>query len=355
MKIDNPIYDINLSYEENKKRGPQYDGDFPTLDYGTPIKDFLGYKVYGPVGIAAGPLLDSKWINFYAKFGFPILTYKTVRSRKVPAHPNPNIVFVETDNYLKPKDIESIVYARTSPPSDISHLTITNSFGVPSDDPDNWIKDIKSINLQEGFALVISVMGTGNGFEELLEDYLYTAKLAYDNGAKIIEVNLSCPNIGDDMGFLYQNIDFVRELSSQLRKAINVPLILKIGYFPTIDNMAEFVKALNGNIDAIAGINSVRMKVLKSDGTPALPSIDDSRAKSGVCGWAILSLGLDFVHDLSMVRESFNEKFAIIGMGGVTQTSHIERYLQAGADFVQMATIVMWDPFISYDYLHHND
>ena len=44
-----------------------------------------------PLGTSAGPLLNGRWILYYAALGFDILTYKTVRSRHRACYPMPNL------------------------------------------------------------------------------------------------------------------------------------------------------------------------------------------------------------------------------------------------------------------------
>ena len=73
-------YDIGQSYRENYERGPVFHDEPPEVPT-TSMKDFLGLPVASRFGIAAGLLLDSKWVLGYARRGFDILTYKTVRSR----------------------------------------------------------------------------------------------------------------------------------------------------------------------------------------------------------------------------------------------------------------------------------
>ena len=43
-------------------------------------RQFCGIPVQSPLGIPAGPLLNSRWLLYYASLGFDVLTYKTVRS-----------------------------------------------------------------------------------------------------------------------------------------------------------------------------------------------------------------------------------------------------------------------------------
>src|SRR5947199_314124 len=89
-----PTYDITQSYVFNYDRGPQFASPPPPIADG-PCKEFLGRKVRSRIGISAGLLLNSKWMIGYARRGFDILTYKTVRSAHRPCYPPPNWVFVE--------------------------------------------------------------------------------------------------------------------------------------------------------------------------------------------------------------------------------------------------------------------
>ena len=89
-----PCYDIQRSWEENCLHGPRLDAS-PPLVPATPMKQFLGLPVRSRLGIAAGLLLNSRWIGPYARLGFDLLTYKTVRSAARPCHPLPNWVFVD--------------------------------------------------------------------------------------------------------------------------------------------------------------------------------------------------------------------------------------------------------------------
>ena len=103
------IYDVNLSYDENKAIGPMSYIRFPDISLSS-NKDFLGYRIGSILGIPAGPLLDSNWIRFYARYGYSILTYKTVRSIRVNAHPYPNVLFVSKDSYLQEREVGDIIY-----------------------------------------------------------------------------------------------------------------------------------------------------------------------------------------------------------------------------------------------------
>src|SRR5436305_8814359 len=94
-----PTYNIDLSYEENYLAGPDFEGDLPdlaALNSGLPSATFLGYPVHSTLGVPAGPLLNSAYIQLYADLGFDVLTYKPVRTAAHPSHPFPNVRAVET-------------------------------------------------------------------------------------------------------------------------------------------------------------------------------------------------------------------------------------------------------------------
>ena len=72
-------YDIRKDYTWNFDHAPEpVVGDVPAVDGDW---TYCGQPVDSPLGIAAGPLLNGRWLLYYASLGFDILTYKTVRAR----------------------------------------------------------------------------------------------------------------------------------------------------------------------------------------------------------------------------------------------------------------------------------
>ena len=129
-----PFYDPEKSYEENFAEGPfgAFTDGKVLQDEGEPKYDFFGVKVFSPFGIAAGPLVNSKFIKAAFEKGFDLCVYKTVRSGVYPAHPYPNVVSVKVDGdltYEKAQEQLEMQAGFNQP------LTITNSFGVPPPDP----------------------------------------------------------------------------------------------------------------------------------------------------------------------------------------------------------------------------
>lgn len=341
-----PFYDPTLSYEENYEKGPF--GDFVSSEKYTqkdePQYDFLGQKVYLPFGIPAGPLLNSNFVKGAFDQGFDIAVYKTVRAESFPCHPFPNVLSVEVEGDLTPEKLELPLVANTQYKDPIS---ITNSFGVPSRKPEVWQRDAKKAisYAGKGQVMVLSFMGTvkeNQTQEEFIEDYILAAKLANETGAKVLEANLSCPNIGNE-GLVCYNLEVTKKIAEGIRKVIgNTPLVLKVGYYKSDSDMEKLAEIANEYADDVAGINTLQAEVRDEHGNQALPG--PNRLRSGICGHCIKWAGLDFVKRMKKIRDEKGYKFSITGVGGVTKPEDYFEYKDAGADVVMSATGAMWNP-----------
>ena len=132
-----PFYDPNKTYEENFKEGPFgvfADGETVSSRFHLDTFDFLGFKVNSPFGIAAGPLINGKFVKAALDKGFDIPIYKTVRTHPYPCHPWPNVVPIKIEGELTPEKMKTGVVVDED--KDKTPELITNSFGVPSRDPE---------------------------------------------------------------------------------------------------------------------------------------------------------------------------------------------------------------------------
>src|SRR5216684_1573286 len=73
--------------------------------------DFLGYKIASPIGISACAATTSKGIFLASRLGCDVLTYKTIRCYEWPAHPQPNIAYIDNTAPLTHDDIGRMVIA----------------------------------------------------------------------------------------------------------------------------------------------------------------------------------------------------------------------------------------------------
>ena len=337
-------YDPTKTYEENYTEGPFDDLGFDAGEpKGEPAHDFLGHKVYAPFGIPAGPLLNSAYVSAAFRSGFDIAVYKTVRSDVFPCHPFPNVLAVHVGGDL------TLEQAKKPLVADVDYrapLSITNSFGVPSRSPEVWQADARRAiaSAGKGQVMVLSCMGTvreGQTPEEFIADYALAARLASETEAPIIEINLSCPNIGNE-GLVCYNIEMTERVSQAVREVIDdTPLILKVGYYEDADSIARLIDVAGRYAQSISAINTVQATIIDVDGAQALPG--PNRSKSGVCGTSIKWAGLAMTERLAKAREHVGAPLSIIGVGGVMTVDDYRQYRDAGADAVMSATGAMWN------------
>lgn len=351
-----PLYDINKSYLENAEEGPFVSFKVPQRDFPDESKwlDFLGYKVASPIGVPAGPLLNSKWVDLSAQLGFDVVCYKTIRSQEHPGHALPNMVFVEADEQLIPESLPGHLLMRRSPPSEMGQLAVTNSFGMPSRSREYLSKDIARANslLRRGQVMIVSVVGTPqpSGYEGFIEDFVTVSVQAKEYGAKIIEVNFSCPNVASGEGCLYTSPHVVEEITKRIVAAIGeIPLIVKVGTFADAESLKNTLLAVaRGGAQAVCGINTISMKVY--DPLSLEPALGPDRLTSGVCGNPIRQAAIDFTRSAREVIEKEKLGLVLMSTGGVVLPEHFDAFLNAGADVAMCASGMIWDPFIAMRY-----
>ncbi|MFQ5729256.1 MAG: tRNA-dihydrouridine synthase [Waddliaceae bacterium] len=356
MDNSSPIYDVEKTYLKNFEEGPFFKGSIPQRN--KPDKkewiDFLGYRIASPIGVPAGPLLNSNWIKLAADLGFDVLTYKTIRSHEHPSHPLPNVVPVRTEGPLHPDRLPEYVYQTDSLGNLASEaIGITNSFGNPSRSQAYLAKDIPEANKQlgEGQVMIVSVFGTTHDHIDMVDDYIYTAAFAKDCGAQIIEANYSCPNVTSAGGSLYSNPEAVYEISSRIVKAIgDTPFIIKMGVYTDPSRMRQMcIAAARAGVRAICGLNTISIKVLNSQQQPAL---GNNRLTCGICGGPIHEAALEFTRQAREIIDKEKLDLTLLSTGGVTLPRHFRQFLDAGADIAMTATGMMWDPYLAMKY--HN-
>ncbi len=345
-----PFYDPERSYEENYKSGPfgGFADGVVLQSVGAPKYSIMGQDVHLPFGIPAGPLLNSAHVKAAFEKGFDIAVYKTVRAEAFPCHAFPNVLAV----HFKGDDLTLRKLKRPLLADDNyqDRLSITNSFGVPSRKPDVWQADVKKAlsYAKPGQLLILSFMGTvkkDQTQQQFIDDFVQAARLAHETGAKALEANLSCPNIGNE-GLVCYNLEVTEQVSKGIRKVIgNTPFGMKVGYYESDKELEKFAEIANEYADDVAGINTLQATVVDQDGSQALPG--PGRLRAGVCGAGIKWAGIDFVKRLRAIRDKRGFKFTITGVGGVESAQDYLDYREAGADAVMSATGAMWNPYLA--------
>jgi dihydroorotate dehydrogenase len=221
-----PRYDWNRTYDWNYEHAPDpVPQDEPVVPGPW---DYCGLPVASPLGIAAGPLLNGRWILYYAALGFDALTYKTVRSRHRACYPLPNLQPIQSTQV---RGTEGAL-----PASAEMQGSWAVSFGMPSKAPDLWRADVEAtrLALPKRKILSVSVVATPEPewtLAEVADDYARCAKSAIESGADCVEANFSCPNVTSADAQLYQQPEAAGLVASRIREAVGAkPLLIKIGH-----------------------------------------------------------------------------------------------------------------------------
>lgn len=363
MKPGHPLegrYRVGRTFEYNKAHGPferprDRNREIAALLERHWVKaDLFGFETKLPLGVAAGPLYNRDYMIAAARDGFTVLTWKTFRSVERLAHRSDggyaahNILFVDSSP-IGPGEVGGRLRGRRRPAPPPEAVSITNSLGMPSAPPHVWMPEVHEM---EGWMekrvkrVITSVVGTpkpGGGLPDLARDYAFLARCAESAGARVLEVNFSCPNVAGREGSIYRDPKSAALIARTVREMLReeeTRLLIKIGHAGRAD-YRRLLRACADYIDGVVAINTLPMEIVDGRGRQALPG----GLTSGVCGAAILDRAVEAVADLRRAREALGlDRIKIIGCGGVVSPEGFFRHLDAGAEFVMCATAALFNP-----------
>src|SRR5690348_7377180 len=96
-----PTWDPSHSFDWNYLHGPLLN-NLPAEPLPQQSIAFLSWQLRSPLGIAAGPLPNSKFVKEYARLGYSLLTYKSVRSCAYDPHPQPILARLRSVGQVDP-------------------------------------------------------------------------------------------------------------------------------------------------------------------------------------------------------------------------------------------------------------
>lgn len=347
-----PSWDPAHSYRWNYRRGP-LNGKMPrhveNVDVVKPV-ELLGWQLRSPLGVAAGPLLNARFVKLYSQLGYSLLTYKTVRSRAWHAHKAPVLTRLRPGQPIDVRDPSPCIAG----PSPDTELSCANSVGLPSPPPDEWREDVRlaRATVGEGQVLAVSVVGTAQpdtAAAQLAEDFALCARWAAEAGADMVEVNLSCPNVHTGQGDVYLDPEMSGLVVQAVRAAIgNLPMSAKLGYYADVAVMNAVLSAMMPFVNAVTAINAIKHAVANQSGQPFFEG--EGRELAGTGGDAIRPLAQASVRQVIEYCARQARYVAVIAVGGVTAPHHVDEYLSLGAAFTETATAAIWRPSLAEEY-----
>lgn len=300
------------------------------------------YRLNSSLGISAGPLLNSKWIEAYARLGYDILTYATVRSAFRPATSLPNLRHVENQE-------QAAAVTRRSPAAGVP--TIAVSLGEPSMEPDVWRKDVRRAKerIGPGQMLIVSVMGTpepGADAEALVADYARCAQWAEEAGADAVQVHLALPDpLAEQPQMIYENIVLSAHILYSVRASVSVPVLAKLGVFKSPRLLHETATKLAAWASGFVLVHGFHRRVVDEKGNPAFEG--PGRERADVVGHDVFPVASRQVLELLAWRRAGAWDRPVLAVGGVSTVGRAHFLLREGADAVLVATAALFNPLFA--------
>ena len=302
----------------------------------------FNHALNSPLGIAAGPLLNAKWVEAYARLGYDILTYATVRSAYRPAWSLPNIRCVEN------QEPAAVVTRRVRPGA---CPTLAVSLGEPSTEPDVWRKDVRRAKerIGPGQMLIVSVAGTpepGRDAEALIIDYARCAAWAVESGADAVELHLAVPDpFVEQPQMIYENIPLAAQILYRVRATVAQPVLVKLGAFRSPRALHETATKLAPWTNGFVLVHGVYRRVLDERGNPAFEG--SGRESANVVGPDIFSIASRQVEEMLAWRRAGAWERAVLAVGGISTVERAQDLVREGADAALVATAALFDPLLA--------
>ena len=183
--------------------------------------------------------------------------------------------------------------------------------------------------------ILASIMGQNEAeWEEL-------SRLCEQNGADVIELNFSCPNmmddgLGSDIG---QVPELVERFTAAARRGAKIPILAKLT--PNVAVMSPAAEAARrSGADGIAAINTIKSIIGVNPHTyVSAPAVHGKSAVGGYSGNAVKPIALRFIAELG--QNPNLQGMHLSAMGGIETWLDALEFILLGAGSIQITTAVM--------------
>lgn len=212
---------------------------------------------------------------------------------------------------------------------------VLNSIGLENVGLASFLRDKLPLLRERRICSIVSLAGRDES-----EFATMIGELAEHPGWAAVELNLSCPNVahgGLDFG---QDAGRIERITSLARAALPAGRGLWVKLTPNVSAIGDLAKAAEaGGADAVTCINTVLgMAIDLRHRRPVFP-----RAVAGYSGPAILPIALAKVWE---ARRAIS--IPVIGVGGIGSLDDLLSFFVAGADAVQVGTMLFAQPDLAH-------
>jgi dihydroorotate dehydrogenase (NAD+) catalytic subunit len=181
-----------------------------------------------------------------------------------------------------------------------------------------------------------------NFFGDSITEYVGAAeRLSSAEGIHGLEMNISCPNKQAGWCIFGTDPKVTREVVGAVRKATDLPLIVKLS--PNVTDISLMAKvAEDAGADAVSLINTITgMAIDIRSRRPKLANVT-----GGLSGPAIKPVAVRMVYEVFRAV-----KIPVIGMGGIMTAADAIEFMIAGAKAVAVGTANFVNPGVSMEIL----
>lgn len=204
-----------------------------------------------------------------------------------------------------------------------------NAVGLQNPGVDVFIKEDLPWLKKQNTVVIANIAGNTT------EEYCAMAEKLNDTDVDMIEMNISCPNVKSGGVQFGTSCESVGAITAAVRKHCKKPLIVKLS--PNVADIAEIAKSAEANgADALSMINT--LTGMRIDINTRRPIIRNNTG--GLSGPAVFPVAVRMVWQASNAV-----KIPIIGMGGISSWEDAVEMLIAGAQALQIGTVLFSDPY----------
>lgn len=205
---------------------------------------------------------------------------------------------------------------------------LLNAVGIPSDSVEVFCrKQLPILQNYQTVRIVSIAAGSPSDFARA------AAVLDNQKGINALELNFSCPNLGDGIKF-GSNPELAAQTVASIKKTTSLPIIVKLS--PNVTSITEIAQAVeSAGADVLCVANTITaMAIDIQTHRPILGNIT-----GGLSGPAIKPVILRMVWETAAAVN-----IPIIGVGGIATATDALEYLLAGATAIQVGTANFANP-----------